>query len=671
MCLTEGDMAEGKKRTARSAKGAAGSRLASALKSENAAKRKEALEEAIKRKIELDKRALQMVESLLEEDVTEEFLLDCGQFMTPSHYKDTIDERFIIRLCGYPLCRNKLKNVPKQKYKISTKSNKVYDITERKCFCSDFCYRASKYFEAQIPKNPVWLRDDERAPNFKLLKEGQSGQSGLEVKLLDKPLNPADIENLDLVASQSDPSCSDSESDGSVAPDQEFVSAVVSGKQASTTNLEQQFRGITISHKRPARKVNTGVNDIEKKVLKDADQLDKCSLEEQDQGNSEQVWKSNVEDINQSNCVKINKINFEELKQRNSEQVCNRIVDEQEQIHRSRCEQELPSVAAVDHAPRPSVIRNTPDDNCLGSQVTSQGVSKKGAEQLRRLLNKSKQLLKPVLPLHVDPVAAKQSMLELLLQTLMEWKTDETLTFLYGSSCTAPEPPVVIEGETEELDEDDLALDAANLAHSEDLSHTVCQNSLDESLPFKTSETAVKQLPSYETLKEETELLDLRVREYMKGKYILPEEVDHLEGEGVDLMPENEDVKEGGLYLPLVDSLSQRNIRKRIVLEKLKKVLPAILVPLDITYSDICIELHNLVKTFRLTNKNIIHRTPEWSLIAVVLLSLLSPMIPLQKNARRSAVYTQFISTLHGELHLEEDDLESLVNVFKNKSLPK
>lgn len=671
MCLTEGDMAEGKKRTARSAKGAAGSRLASALKSENAAKRKEALEEAIKRKIELDKRALQMVESLLEEDVTEEFLLDCGKFMTPSHYKDTIDERFIIRLCGYPLCRNKLKNVPKQKYKISTKSNKVYDITERKCFCSDFCYRASKYFEAQIPKNPVWLRDDERAPNFKLLKEGQSGQSGLEVKLLDKPLNPADIENPDLVASQSDPSCSDSESDGSVAPDQEFVSAVVSGKQASTTNLEQQFRGITISHKRPARKVNTGVNDIEKKVLKVAEQLDKCSLEEQDQGNSEQVWKSNVEDINQSNCVKINKSNFEDLKQRNSEQVCNRIVDEQEQIHRSRCEQELPSIAAVDHAPRQSVIRNTSDDNCLGSQVTSQGVSKKGAEQLRRLLNKSKQLLKPILPLHVDPVAAKQSMLELLLQTLMEWKTEETLTFLYGSSCTAPEPPVVIEGETEELDEDDLALDAANLAHSEDLSHTVCQNSLDESLPFKTSETAVKQLPSYETLKEETELLDLRVREYLKGKYILPEEVDHLEGEGVDLMPENEDVKEGGLYLPLVDSLSQRNIRKRIVLEKLKKVLPAILVPLDITYSDICIELHNLVKTFRLTNKNIIHRTPEWSLIAVVLLSLLSPMIPLQKNARRSAVYTQFISTLHGELHLEEDDLESLINVFKNKTMPK
>ncbi|XP_078502453.1 putative RNA polymerase II subunit B1 CTD phosphatase RPAP2 isoform X2 [Lissotriton helveticus] len=613
-----------------------------------------------------------MVESLLEEDVTEEFLLDCGKFMTPSHYKDTIDERFIIRLCGYPLCRNKLKNVPKQKYKISTKSNKVFDITERKCFCSDFCYKASKYFEAQIPKNPVWLRDDERAPNFKLLREGQSGQSGLEVKLLDKPLNPADIENPDLVASQSDPSCSDSESDGSAAPDQEFVSAVVPGKQAITTNLEQQFRGITISHKRPSRKVNTGVNDIEKKVLKVAEQLDKCSLEEQkDQGNSEQEWKSKVEDTNQSNCEKINKSNVEELKQKNSEQACNSIVGEQEQMHPSSCEQELTSAAAVDHSPRPSVIRNTPDDNCLGSQVTSQGVSKKGAEQLRRLLNKSKQQLKPVFPLHVDPVAAKQTMLEPLLQTLMEWKTDETLTFLYGSSGTAPEPPVVIEGKTEELDEDDLDLDAANPAHSEDLSHSECHNSLDDSLPFKTSETAVKQLPSYEKLKEETELLDLRVREYLKGKYILPEEVDHLEGQGVDVMPENENVKEGDPYLPLVDSLSQRDIRKRIVLEKLKKVLLTILVPLDITYGDICVELHNLVKTFRLTNKNIIHRTPEWSLIAVVLLSLLSPMIPLRKNARHSAVYTQFISTLLGELLLEEGDLESLIHVFKNKTLPK
>lgn len=86
-------------------------------------------------------------------------------FILPANYKDTIEERSIAKLCGYPLCSNKLGKVrafyissiyvmhvivflmhdvfiltvirlilqiPTQKYKISTKTNKVYDITERK-----------------------------------------------------------------------------------------------------------------------------------------------------------------------------------------------------------------------------------------------------------------------------------------------------------------------------------------------------------------------------------------------------------------------------------------------------------------------------------------------------------------------------------------------------------
>lgn len=82
--------------------------------------------------------------------------------------------------------------VPTQRYKISTKTNKVYDISERKvgcilekhtamkhrfsryfcdsnitlslfqCFCSNFCYKASKYLEVQISKSPLWLRKEER-----------------------------------------------------------------------------------------------------------------------------------------------------------------------------------------------------------------------------------------------------------------------------------------------------------------------------------------------------------------------------------------------------------------------------------------------------------------------------------------------------------------------------
>lgn len=42
------------------------------------------------------------------------------------------EERFILKICGYPLCDNQLGSIPKHKFKISTSVNKVYDITERK-----------------------------------------------------------------------------------------------------------------------------------------------------------------------------------------------------------------------------------------------------------------------------------------------------------------------------------------------------------------------------------------------------------------------------------------------------------------------------------------------------------------------------------------------------------
>ncbi|KAL0603838.1 putative RNA polymerase II subunit B1 CTD phosphatase RPAP2 [Plecturocebus cupreus] len=187
----------------------ASTKQTSTLKQEDASKRKAELEAAVKKKIEFERKALHIVEQLLEENITEEFLTECkyehdnsflfffrdgvslccqagvqwrnhgplqspapwfkrfsclsllsrwdyrhmpphpanfyvfsrdgftmlarlGKFITPAHYSDVVDERSIVKLCGYPLCQKKLGIVPKQKYKISTKTNKVYDITERK-----------------------------------------------------------------------------------------------------------------------------------------------------------------------------------------------------------------------------------------------------------------------------------------------------------------------------------------------------------------------------------------------------------------------------------------------------------------------------------------------------------------------------------------------------------
>lgn len=44
------------------------------------------------------------------------------------------------------------------------------------------------------------------------------------------------------------------------------------------------------------------------------------------------------------------------------------------------------------------------------------------------------------------------------------------------------------------------------------------------SLPFTSPGGTVKPVPSYEKLKEETEFLELRVREFYKGKCVLAEE---------------------------------------------------------------------------------------------------------------------------------------------------
>lgn len=87
-----------------------------------------------------------------------------------SHYDDIVEERSIVKLCGYPLCDDSLKDIPKRQFIISTAQNKVYDITERKKFCSNKCFKSSEYLKEQILTSPLWVRrEDDILPEFKLL----------------------------------------------------------------------------------------------------------------------------------------------------------------------------------------------------------------------------------------------------------------------------------------------------------------------------------------------------------------------------------------------------------------------------------------------------------------------------------------------------------------------
>ncbi|KAH8249724.1 hypothetical protein KR032_011787, partial [Drosophila birchii] len=117
-------------------------------------------------------RAQAVVVRLMEPGIPEAEFLSLLWEIGPSNYADVVDERDINKLCGYPLCSNLLEKVPKQKYAISVSKNKVYDLTERKKFCSGYCFKASEYVKAQVPTSPLWLRDRETRASFQLLAKG-------------------------------------------------------------------------------------------------------------------------------------------------------------------------------------------------------------------------------------------------------------------------------------------------------------------------------------------------------------------------------------------------------------------------------------------------------------------------------------------------------------------
>ncbi|XP_074191234.1 putative RNA polymerase II subunit B1 CTD phosphatase RPAP2 isoform X3 [Rhinolophus sinicus] len=529
-----------------------------------------------------------------------------GKFITPAHYSDVVDERSIIKLCGYPLCQKKLGIVPKQKYKISTKTNKVYDITERKCFCSNFCYRASKFFAAQIPKTPVWIREEERHPNFLLLQEGNSGHSGEEVQLCSEAIKTSDIDNPGDFKKQYESSSSSTHSDSSSDNEQDFVSSILPGNRPNATGVRPQLHKKSIMKKKAGQKANFKQEDKEHTVIEVTEQLGHCKLDNQEKAAACELPLQKVNTQISSSSSLREKLEASEI-----------------------CENKYHS-----------------------SEITLVGISKKSAEHFKRKFAKSNQVSRSSSSsVQVCPEVAKASLLKVLKETLIEWKTEETLRFLYGENYASvclklSSAPLV----KEELDEDDINSDPDS--HSPALQES--QDSLDESLPFRSSDTATKPLPSYENLKKETETLNLRIREFYRGRYILNEET-----------TKSQDSEEHDPTFPLIDSSSQNQIRKRIVLEKLSKVLPGLLGPLQITLGDIYTQLKNLVRTFRLTNRNIIHKPAEWTLIAVVLLSLLTPILGVQKHSQESVVFTQFIATLLEELHLKNEDLESLTFIFR------
>lgn len=151
--------------------------------------------------VEYTKQCLAIVHRYIElpEAEDERQLLRDVHFITRAHYEDITEERACADLCGYPLCGNVLSRCllqgskgfkPAQRYHI--KANKVYDISRRRNFCSDGCFRCSEHLAGQISTEPGYLRPASSASicTITLLSKEETKKSGRglpgeEVKLVD------------------------------------------------------------------------------------------------------------------------------------------------------------------------------------------------------------------------------------------------------------------------------------------------------------------------------------------------------------------------------------------------------------------------------------------------------------------------------------------------------
>ncbi|KAJ3041838.1 RNA polymerase II associated protein 2 [Rhizophlyctis rosea] len=94
--------------------------------------------------------------------VSAEVLAEAALLLRPEDYNEVVVERAAVKICGYPLCEQVPKvgpQVRKGKYRIDTREQKVYDITELNSYCSPQCLAASKYTLSQLSPDPAYMRN--------------------------------------------------------------------------------------------------------------------------------------------------------------------------------------------------------------------------------------------------------------------------------------------------------------------------------------------------------------------------------------------------------------------------------------------------------------------------------------------------------------------------------
>ncbi|KAM3957049.1 putative RNA polymerase II subunit B1 CTD phosphatase RPAP2 [Aphomia sociella] len=525
---------------------------------------KEQIRQAIIRKRECNAKAQQIVENLLEKDITESYFLKCLADINQSHLDDVIEERAIIHICGYPLCQNNIseKDIPKQKYRISVKTNKVYDITARKSFCSNTCYKSAIYIKKQLLTSPLWFREYEEIPKFHLLPLDTVGSLGQEVDV-------ALVEKIKAVKPR-------------FSSINDFATA--------------SFNEMTATQCDSTKDENQDYSDAHKITTKSNSTLGSSNEK------SDEVDYINESLTNKKTCQKDQQDNKQVLETHNPNTMENSI---NQTVKKQASKQPNPFNIVGEIVEKPEkkidpILTQVPTNNTDNAKPYTK----------HKNVKQKKQPVVTVLTIQVE-------------KCLAEWFTLDTMLLLFGEDKV--KEIVADKGKCIKEYLNNYSKSIAYNSNTYDQYQALCRklNMLeleDRKFDAQTLQKETKPLPDYTSLQEESKKLQLKVKAFFAGEMEVPKITDTEITPLLVPIDDNEKLTQ----LPLVDKNAQNALRRRIVCEHMNKVLPDLLQSLGLLSLSINSDVRLLVNTFKLKANNIMFKPIQWTLIAIIVIKLLS-----------------------------------------------
>ncbi|XP_060083357.1 putative RNA polymerase II subunit B1 CTD phosphatase RPAP2 isoform X2 [Ylistrum balloti] len=580
--------------------------------SDREAERRKKIEQDVQRRQECEKRAFRIVEKMLDGPVSEATLLQDAFNICPNHFDDIVEERAIAKMCGYPICPNTLGHIPKQKYHISTRSNKVYDITARKNFCSNQCFTASQYFRRQLLTAPLWAREHVTNKPIKLLPLGvtQGATSGLEgdevisvtseirhevqsLKRLEKyeskgkgkPANKSshdpdliDIKSLrigddDVSSKQGTESSARSAQKEKIAVDY-TVTDEKEFKDKKSDAVEKDIHPRSVDEGKSGNHGDTMSAESKMKYLETLLNKRKHLLVKMADFQSTKLAPDSGDDdsVSGKDCLGITKTA--------PGKKCDNVTSASDSDDDNDDKTEIHESVKTNSVLKKSSV--SPTDKSYSASSS--------AGQAQKLSDRTSK-------------GPSKSVIKILCQTLKQWVTRETIDLIVPQESEAPD---------DGMDQTEFQLKYNQLCQriddrENDLDDIVGESKMeDPSFPQK-------PVPDYNLLREETENFGEKVAQYLQGKtstsVVVKEVVKDEQSE---------------INLPTVDSHDQMLIRKKIVMEKLNRSIPELLVPLKLSMQEVFSEVRLLVSTFSFTSQNIIFRPAEWTLVCLILIKILA-----------------------------------------------